>query len=29
LVNYFRDLTNAAVKYRLIARVLDTGRASR
>jgi ABC-type bacteriocin/lantibiotic exporter with double-glycine peptidase domain len=24
LVNYFRDLTNAAVKYRLIARVLDT-----
>jgi ABC-type multidrug transport system fused ATPase/permease subunit len=25
LVNYFRDLTNAAVKYRLIARVLDGG----
>ena len=24
LVNYFRDLTNAAVKYRMIARVLDT-----
>jgi ABC-type bacteriocin/lantibiotic exporter with double-glycine peptidase domain len=29
LVNYFRDLTNAAVKYRLIARVLDTGSAAR
>jgi ABC-type multidrug transport system fused ATPase/permease subunit len=29
LVNYFRDLTNAAVKYRLIARVLDTGDAAR
>jgi ABC-type bacteriocin/lantibiotic exporter with double-glycine peptidase domain len=28
LVNYFRDLTNAAVKYRMIARVLDTGRAA-
>ena len=28
LVNYFRDLTNAAVKYRLIARVLDTGHAA-
>lgn len=28
LVNYFRDLTNAAVKYRLIARVLDTGGAA-
>ena len=27
LVNYFRDMTNAAVKYRLIARVLDTGSA--
>jgi ABC-type bacteriocin/lantibiotic exporter with double-glycine peptidase domain len=29
LVNYFRDLTNAAVKYRMIARVLDTGNAAR
>ena len=29
LVNYFRDLTNAAVKYRMIARVLDTGSAAR
>jgi ABC-type multidrug transport system fused ATPase/permease subunit len=29
LVNYFRDLTNAAVKYRLIARVLDAGGAPR
>ena len=28
LVNYFRDLTNAAVKYRLISRVLDEGAAS-
>jgi hypothetical protein len=28
LVNYFRDLTNAAVKYRLIDRVLDTGGAA-
>ena len=24
LVNYFRDLTNAAVKFRMIERVLDT-----
>jgi ABC-type bacteriocin/lantibiotic exporter with double-glycine peptidase domain len=29
LVNYFRDLTNAAVKYRMIARVHDTGSAAR
>jgi len=29
LVNYFRDLTNAAVKYRLIARVLDSEEAAR
>jgi ABC-type multidrug transport system fused ATPase/permease subunit len=29
LVNYFRDLTNAAVKYRLICRVLDSGSAAR
>jgi ABC-type bacteriocin/lantibiotic exporter with double-glycine peptidase domain len=29
LVNYFRDLTNAAVKFRMIARVLDTGSAAR
>jgi ABC-type bacteriocin/lantibiotic exporter with double-glycine peptidase domain len=28
LVNYFRDLTNAAVKYRLISHVLDSGAAA-